>query len=748
MTIAIMRNNLEKGAPRRAVFLQATGMAVLALAAIVWSAAPGMAGGAVVPMPSKKPPFTSSSIQAVSSQMPMPRAKPARDHIGDAAVLVPKSSDTGGLARTLGLIEPAVHTPSTEQILNRPQNSIETLDAPEVMALLEFPIPPVPKLKPGDSGIVPASLPEAKDKAAYSTKPNNAVEKRTRQNLSQAVSPLSSADADLYRKIFTVQATGDFKTANALIADLNDRVLMGHVLYQRYMHPDYKTGFDELHAWMSAYSDHPGADKIFKLASLRRPPSFEGKINRVGDKTGVSISALRDYSYAPGSYVSQRKRSLQQHREIAQLERAIRADIRRGAPTKALRRLGSDHAAKLMDSTEYDQVRGQIAHAYFLMGKPDDALSLAEASIARSGSKAPMAGWAGGLAAWTQEDYKRAAVFFESTAESPYVNSWLKSAAAYWASRAHMRSGNMKQVSHWLQESANHPRTFYGLIATRSLGWDSHFNWSSPATPEGHIRALSSIPAAMRAMALVQAGQNHLAEQELLKVDVKDSAIKEALLAYAHQAHLPGLAMRLANHMKREDGSLYDSALYPLVPWEPRSGFAVDRALIHAVIRQESKFNTLAESPRGASGLMQIMPATASYIGGKNKTLTDPQVNLDLGQKYIVHLLDQPEIGNDLLSMAVAYNAGPGNLRKWKREIDGAKDDPLLFIEMIPMVETRNYVERVMANYWIYAMRLNQPQPSLDAVAEGKAATYMPMDDRGATIRLTSVLKPFKLASN
>jgi hypothetical protein len=93
--------------------------------------------------------------------------------------------------------------------------------------------------------------------------------------------------------------------------------------------------------------------------------------------------------------------------------------------------------------------------------------------------------------------------------------------------------------------------------------------------------------------------------------------------------------------------------------------------------------------------------------------------------------------------MAVAYNAGPGNLAKWQEDLSANVKDPLLFIETIPAPETRNYVERVLANYWIYSLRMGQPTPSLDAVTAGRPARYLAMDtghegDAGRQLRLTA----------
>ncbi len=103
--------------------------------------------------------------------------------------------------------------------------------------------------------------------------------------------------------------------------------------------------------------------------------------------------------------------------------------------------------------------------------------------------------------------------------------------------------------------------------------------------------------------------------------------------------------------------------------------------------------------------------------------LMDPETNLDLGQKYLEDLLGDKNVRNDLLSLLVAYNAGPGNLARWKKSWPHVQD-PLLFIELIPSSETRAYVERVLANYWIYRLRENLPTPTLNAVAEGRNPQY------------------------
>ena len=92
-----------------------------------------------------------------------------------------------------------------------------------------------------------------------------------------------------------------------------------------------------------------------------------------------------------------------------------------------------------------------------------------------------------------------------------------------------------------------------------------------------------------------------------------------------------------------------------------------------------------------------------------------------------------------MLSAIACYNAGPNNVRHWKDAMDGITD-PLLFLESIPVAQTRAFTQRVMTNYWIYALRLGQPVPSMDALANGRLPGYA-ANDNGAVpgaVRLAS----------
>lgn len=530
---------------------------------------------------------------------------------------------------------------------------------------------------------------------------------------------LPGSEADMYRGVFSAQENGDFKTANKALEKLEDPRLLGHVLFQRYMHANYKTSFDELRRWLESFGDHPGADRIYRLANSRRPKGNDAHLRKPLKAKGI-IHTYEPSSRTGKRYESSRQRGNEQVRLINALNRDIYAFLRKGHPAKAEQAFERSHS--ILDQVEADLLRGEIAASYLYEGDAEKAGVLAKQSMTRSALHVPKAAWVAGLSAWMDKDYTQAARAFEIVARSPYASGWTLTAGAYWAARAHMKQGNRKAGALWLKRAAAEPRTFYGLVATRALGRMFEFNWDIPAFTEVSLDTLGAIPSGNRALALVIIGLSELAEAELIGVRPENDAQRTALLAYANYANLPGLALRVASEAGQDE--IYDSALYPTGSWELDEGFKIDPALVHAIMRQESRFDPRAKSASGAEGLMQLMPATAKSVSDKDeKKLNNPETNLKLGQRYIEGLLESDVVQDNLLYLLIAYNGGPGNLAKWKKLWPDAKD-PLLFIELIPSSETRAYVERVLSNYWIYRLREDQDTPTLDALAAGRLATY------------------------
>lgn len=538
---------------------------------------------------------------------------------------------------------------------------------------------------------------------------------------------LSEQDAELYARIFEVQNGGDWKTADKLIAKLDDKLLMGHVLYQRYMHPNkYRSRYAELKDWMAEYGDHPGAERVYKLALARRPAKHR-------NPTAPTAGERAAYVPEGGLAVSGRKGlSAAQRREVAATKRRIAHLVRRNAMTAAKKLVESPRVKSLFSQAELDEARAKLARGYFSHGRDEDALDKAEKAASRSGGRVPEAHWLAGLASWRMAKYDDAAGHFEAAAVAAKKSAWLGSAAAFWAARTHLINRRPDQVNRWLETAAAHPRTFYGMLAMRMLGKPIAFDWSTPRIETDALAKLGAVPAGRRAVALLQAGQPPLAERELRRLAGRvDSGTARGILVLAANADMPGLAVRLDRYLFPGGGG-YDGAAFPVPSWEPKGGFRVDRALVYALIRQESEFNPAAKSGAGAAGLMQLMPRTAGFVardrsyhrGQNRKKLFSPEVNLTLGQKYLEMLIGDGNIQGDLFFIAAAWNGGPGNLAKWWKKTNHG-NDPLLFIESIPSRETRIFVERVLTYLWIYRNRLGQPSPSLDMIASGEWPVYI-----------------------
>ncbi len=582
---------------------------------------------------------------------------------------------------------------------------------------------------------------------------------------------LSLDDAHRYRRIFALQERAEWDAADWEMGLLKDRGLIGHVLRQRYLHPDRRASYDELAAWMHEYGDLAGAERIHNLAQRRQPSGrralkpprgdgarLTGSLERLGGLRPEPVAAEREtgeeaadgqageekaggekpgeeaITVTPRSRVASREGA--DHATVGQVQDLLRA----GKPGAALALLAQDEAARNLDTVQYDRSRARIAASLYYAGEVTQALALASASAARSGVVVTEAHWIAGLAAWRLRQHDRAARHFEAMAAARPRSPWQAAAADYWAARAHARRGRPREARAHLAAAARFPHTFYGLIALRTLGGTDTLQWRTPELTGAHLKALAGKPGGARAIALLQAGQKELAEMELRRIHPQgDTLAEQALVTLADHAGLPALALQVGNAVTGPDGAPYTAALYPLPHWKPRDGFSVDRALVFAVMRQESRFDPRLVSSAGATGLMQIMPATAQHVQERNADigdtdtgragLFDPATNMELGQRYLAELLASPEIGNNLFLLTAAYNAGPGTLMRWRRELAGVTD-PLLFIESLPYAETRDYVEKVLANFWIYRLRLGQETGSLDAVAAGGWPVYMPVDAR------------------
>jgi len=186
------------------------------------------------------------------------------------------------------------------------------------------------------------------------------------------------------------------------------------------------------------------------------------------------------------------------------------------------------------------------------------------------------------------------------------------------------------------------------------------------------------------------------------------------LARLASELKRPDVALTIARRSNDNGITLLDAA-FPVIDLGPTG--SIERALALALTRQESGFNAAAVSSSGALGLMQLLPATAREVAGKlsvpfvqDKLTRDPQYNVTLGSQYLAQMLKR--FGGSYEMALAAYNAGPNRVARWLDTMGdprGGKVDMVDWIEMIPLRETRNYVQRVMEGVGVYRERLNGP---------------------------------------
>ena len=541
---------------------------------------------------------------------------------------------------------------------------------------------------------------------------------------------LSDVDVKLYREIDELQQSGQWSAADALIENLSDDILIGYVRFQRYMHPtDYVSKYDELASWLEDYADHPDAYRIYRLALKRRPQNApeprgykRGHLSGYGEeREGGAVSQPSGQSGA-----SQQKR-------IAKLTSTVRSLIGRGRPTAASQVLAEYETKSWMTPTVFDRLSADVGRGFYAYGKDEEALKFAGGAAGRSGKYVPEAYWISGLAAWRLGYLDAAMTFFQFLAAAETSDEFLTAGGAYWAARVHAAVGRHGLAEVMLRQAAESPRTLYGLLALNSLGVQPPFDWGPLGLRSKDLEKLLEVEHVRRAIALVEMGKHRLAEDELRKYfPGADTQRSEAVLRLAAALDLPALQIRIGGLLEEAVSRSYEVALYPVPNWKPESGYLVDQAILLALVRQESIFNERARSRRGARGLMQLMPRTATFVDGKNRyhgngnadSLYDRRLNIELGQRYVRHLLSSEVFDGDLLFALAAYNSGPTTLKKWREEVD-YRDDPLLFIESVPSRETRGFLRRVLTNLGIYRSRLGQEGLSIQSIVAGEWPRYI-----------------------
>lgn len=285
-------------------------------------------------------------------------------------------------------------------------------------------------------------------------------------------------------------------------------------------------------------------------------------------------------------------------------------------------------------------------------------------------------------------------------------------ASVYWAGRAWSIAGDsVKAHARWRKGIQGDPTSYYASLAARRLGLPA---WVPAPAPDTFMPVPDADSVVARAVLLGRLGFATEARWEYDRLVRSAETGSERMLAVANALRAQGLASQAIQLARKAlaKGAPADARtyrlLYPVVHQDALLAEAseqrLDPSFVAALIRQESMFNPAATSPAGARGLMQVMPQlggrlaeSLSYPVWDPVLLYQPDVSLQLGSYHLQELAVRYTEPSHILA---AYNAGARRVERWAKRT--GVDDPEVFAERIPFVETRGYVRIISRNQELY----------------------------------------------
>jgi soluble lytic murein transglycosylase len=285
----------------------------------------------------------------------------------------------------------------------------------------------------------------------------------------------------------------------------------------------------------------------------------------------------------------------------------------------------------------------------------------------------------------------------------------------YWKARA-LKARKQTLEANTLFAKLSTERHFYGWLSQEEVVGAMSAPLNTHKVTDDEVAEIANTPAFQRAEALQRLDFKWEAKTEWAHA-TKDFDDKQLLAAAEFAARKKWYDLAIITADKTTE--THDFALRYPTPYRDlmkpaASEQGVDEAWVYGITRQESRFMHYARSGVGASGLMQLMPATAKWAAPRagisnyhNGMINELDTNIALGTYYMSHTLEVFN-GQEVMATA-AYNAGPSRAKKWmgNTALEGA-----IYAETIPFSETRSYVQKVMANAHLYATRLGiKPVP-------------------------------------
>ncbi len=353
-------------------------------------------------------------------------------------------------------------------------------------------------------------------------------------------------------------------------------------------------------------------------------------------------------------------------------------------------------------------------------GNYGQAYKLADSHIQEDGFSYAQAQWITGWLALRFMNKPSQALMRFSAMYEKVKTPVSKARAAYWAGRASSDLGQINMARSWYEKAAAFQTVYYGQLAGAAL---FHKN----SLPKVALPKLSrSDRRNYNKNELIQAHQLFAAagmarrSNNFLYAFLDSEGTPKSYLFAAEMAAKKGKSYEAVKIAKKatSKGLFLTKQSYPTITKHLKKIDYVEWALLHSLIRQESMFKSDAKSHAGANGLMQLMPATAREVAkglgisySKDWLISKPAYNILLGSTYLSQLMELYD-GSYPLAIA-AYNAGPSRVNSWLRIYGDPRNgdiDPVDWVELMPIYETRNYVQRVLEATYIYRLRLDRIQ--------------------------------------
>ncbi len=297
---------------------------------------------------------------------------------------------------------------------------------------------------------------------------------------------------------------------------------------------------------------------------------------------------------------------------------------------------------------------------------------------------------------------------------------------AYWLGAAHKELGNKERANKYFAEGAKFPMTYYGQLSFNEINPGGNFELIDDSTFDkdyekefnknrliNHVILLKELDATKYAKDILK----HLASLNIEKgSEVLAARLSTTIGRYDFAIQIS----KQASYEKR----FYNKFNYPIIntPKEINNKIMPNSEVVLAIIRQESEFDSKANSWAGARGMMQLMKYTAKIVAKQaklqysiSKLTRDPEYNIKLGSYYFNSLIEDY---NGIYPFAIAaYNAGPNRVKTWRRVNGDPSKGKLSYvnwIELIRFEETRNYVQRVLENINVYKYMLSKEPVTID----------------------------------